>query len=424
MGAPVSAPPAQRGDSVRRLARSARTTPGRLGIVATALVLLSVLTGNVAALTMQAKLNTITGLVEHREPLSAAAQQIYRSLSDADATASSAFLSGGSEPIQLRERYEIDMAQAGAALAKAASDVGGIPAAEQQVDTLAQQVPAYTGLVETARANNRLGLPIGSAYLREASTLMRSKLLPAAQELYAIDTNRLTDEQDSATGVPWPAAILMLVLLAALIVTQVYLTRKTNRLLNAGLLTASIAIAIGLIWGAVSGLVSASAVSEAREQGTQQVDGLVKARIVALKMRADETLVLVARGDGASYEQEFQKLAPDLLAALGDRGPVNDDDARTWLDTHKKIRELDNGGQFDEAVKLAIGPDGKGAAAAFSRLDKQLSDAIQQGRDKFVESTTTAYNALEALFPGVAVLAMIAVLGSMMGIRQRLQEYR
>lgn len=392
--------------------------------MATALVLLSVLTGNVAALTMQGKLNTISGLVEHREPLSAAAQQIYRSLSDADATASSAFLSGGSEPIQLRDRYEIDMAQAGTALAKAASDVGDIPAAERQVDTLAQQIPVYTGLVETARANNRLGLPIGSAYLREASTLMRTKLLPAAQELYAIDTSRLTDEQDSATGVPWTAAILMLALLAALIVTQVYLTRKTNRLLNAGLLTASIAIAIGLIWGTVAGLVSASAVSEAREQGTHQVDGLVKARIVALKMRADETLVLVARGDGASYEQEFQKLSPDLLAALGDHGPVNDKDAKAWLETHKKIRELDNGGQFDEAVKLAIGPDEKGAAAAFNRLDKQLADAIQHGRDKFVESTTTAYNAIEALFPGVAVLALIAVLGSMMGIRQRQREYR
>jgi hypothetical protein len=253
---------------------------------------------------------------------------------------------------------------------------------------------------------------------------MRSKILPAAQELYAIDTARLTDEQNDATSVPWLAALLMLALLAALIVTQVYLTRKTNRLLNVGLLTASIAIAIGLLWGTVGGLVSASAVSDAREQGTQTVDGLVKARIVALKMRADETLVLVARGDGASYEQEFQKLAPDLLAVLGDRNPVNDTDAKTWLDAHKKIRELDNGGQFDEAVKLAIGPDEKGAAAAFNRLDKSLSDAIQSHRDTFVKSTTTAYNAIEALFPGVAVLAVIAVIGSMMGIRQRLQEYR
>jgi tetrahydromethanopterin S-methyltransferase subunit B len=404
--------------------------------VASALVVLSVLTGFVAALAMQMKLDTISGLAEHREPLSAAAQQIYRSLSDADATASSAFLSGGSEPAQLRERYEIDMAQAGAALAKAASDVGGIADAEQQVDTLGKQLPVYTGLVETARANNRLGLPIGSAYLREASTLMRSKILPAAQELYAIDTARLTDEQDDATGFPWLTVALTVALLGALVAAQVHLTRRTNRLLNVGLVAATAAIGLGLIWGVVAGWVSASAVADARDNGTRQVDALVQARIVALQGRADETLTLVARGDGASYEQEFLKLAPkqtDLLQKA--RGQSSDtavtrqvDDAignaRTWADAHKKIRDLDNSGQFDEAVKLATGADDNSAATAFNKLDENLSGAIQKAREKFVASTSTAENALFGLVPGVAVLALVAAAGSAVGIRQRLREYR
>jgi hypothetical protein len=405
--------------------------------VASALVVLSVLTGVVAALALQSKLDTISGLVDHREPLSAAAQQIYRSLSDADATAASAFLSGGSEPGELRDRYESDMAQAGAALAKAASDVGGITNAEQQVDILGQQLPTYAGLVETARANNRLGLPIGAAYLREASTLMRSKLLPAAQELYAIDTSRLTDEQDSATGFPWLTVILTLALLGALIVAQVYLTRRTNRLLNVGLLAASIAVGIGLIWGATAGLVSASAVGDARDNGTQQVDALVQARIVALQRRADETLTLVARGDGgAGYEAGFQNLGPKQDSLLQKaRGQSTDsavtkqiDDAlanaKTWSDIHKGIRDLDNGGQYDQAVKMAIGLDDKGAATAFNKLDENLDKAIQAGREKFVNATSTAQNVLLGIVPGVALLALVAAGGSMMGIRQRLREYR
>jgi hypothetical protein len=403
-------------------------------MVASALVVLSVLTGFVAALALQQKSDTITGLAEHREPLSAAAQQIYRSLSDADATASSAFLSGGSEPAQLRDRYEIDVAQAGAALAKAASDVGGITAAEQQVDTLGKQLPVYTGLVETARANNRLGLPIGAAYLREASTLMRSKILPAAQELYQIDIGRLTDEQDDATSFPWLTAALTLLLLGALIATQVYLTRKTNRLLNTGLLAATIAVSVGVLWGVAAAWVSASAVGDARDDGSQQVDVLVQARIVALKCRADETLTLVARGDGAVYEKEFQELAPTIDGLLRKASSEAADpqirakadaaagDAKAWLEAHGKIRVLDNGGQYDEAVKLAIGAEG--AAAAFNRLDENLSAAIQQGRVKFVEATSSAENALTGLVPGVAVLALVAAAGSMVGIRQRLREYR
>src|SRR6185436_4832887 len=98
---------------------------------------------------------TIENLIEHREPLAAAAQQVYRSLSDADATAASAFLAGGIEPDALRQRYQRDIAQAGAALAKASSDVGGVPEAQDQVQQLNQQLPVYAALVETARANNR-----------------------------------------------------------------------------------------------------------------------------------------------------------------------------------------------------------------------------------------------------------------------------
>ncbi|ONI73121.1 hypothetical protein ALI144C_45055 [Actinosynnema sp. ALI-1.44] len=443
MGAPVSAPPTQWSDSVRRVARSARTTPGRLGIIASALVALSVLTGLFAALALQSKQDTISGLTDHREPLSAAAQQIYRSLSDADATASSAFLSGGSEPAALRERYEIDMAQAGAALAKAASDVGGIAGAEKQVDTLGQQLPVYAGLIETARTNNRFGLPIGAAYLREASTLMRAKLLPAAQELYRIDIGRLTDEQDDAASLPWLTVALTLVLLGSLIATQVYLTRKTNRLINTGLLVSTVAVGIGLVWGVAAGWVSAAAVGSARDDGSQQVDVLVQARIVALKCRADETLTLVARGDGTAYEKEWQELAPtisgkgendkDLLAKA--RASASDpaisqqvrgaiDNAQAWQEAHRKLRELDDTGQYDQAVSMALGDDDKDAASAFNKLDENLSNAIQKGREKFVESTSSAQNALTGLVPGVAVLALIGAGGALVGIRQRLREYR
>ncbi|TCO65114.1 hypothetical protein [Actinocrispum wychmicini] len=424
MGAPVSAPPAPRGEVVRRLTRSARTAPGRLEIIASALVVLSVLTGIVASLAWQSKLDTISGLADHREPLSAAAQQIYRSLSDADATAASAFLSGGSEPAQLRDRYQVDVAQAGAALAKAASDVTDDSGAAQ-VAVLNKQLPVYTGLVETARSNNRLGLPIGAAYLREASTLMRGKLLKAAQELYAIDTDRLTAEQDSATNFPWLTVALTVVLLAALVATQMYLTRRTNRLLNVGLLVASIAVGLGLVWGVVAGWVSATAVDNARDDGTRQVDTLVQARIIALQARADETLTLVAHGDGAGYEPDFKALTPkltDLLRkAQSDQAVAN---TTAWLDIHKNIRVLDDSGQYDQAVKLAIGTDDKGAAAAFGKLDDTLSASIQRGREKFVESTSTARNALFGIVPGVALLALLTAGGILTGIRQRLREYR
>jgi hypothetical protein len=424
--------------AVRRARRSAASTPGRLFVVGVGLVVLALFTGVVGAIALQQKQDTIDNLIAHREPVAAASQQIYRSLSDADATAASAFLSGGNPPAALRDRYELDIAQAGANLAKASADVAGVAEAETQANELAQQLPVYTGLVETARAYNRQGFPAGAAYLREASGLMRAKLLPAAQALYSIDFDRLGEEQEQARSFPWTTVILVFVLLVALVAAQRYLTRRTNRLLNVGLLVATIAVVVGLVWGSVVLLLESSKVANGHDSGTRQVELAVQARITALKMRANETLTLVARGDGGEYEEEWKKLAQQIsgdgdtnllvraqgLAADGDvieaaRGDVSD-----WLDAHDKVRQLDEDGTYQEAVTLAIGDAKDGAAAAFNGLDENLSAAINDGRAVFVDETSAASQAMTALVPGVVVLALLAAAGVTMGIRERLQEYR
>lgn len=411
-------------------------------MIALGLVILTLLTGLVGALGLQQKQTTIDNLIDHREPLAAAAQQLYRSLSDADATAASAFLFGGAEQPALRQRYEIDIAQAGAALAKASSDVGGDPDAQAQVQQLNQQLPVYASLVETARANNRQGFPAGAAYLREASGLMRAKILPAAQELYNIDFRLLRAEQSEARAFPWVTAALALILLVALIATQMYLTRKTNRLINVGLFIATIAVVLGLAWGSVALLVGSSGVADGQRNGSDQVEALVNARIVTLKCRADETLTLVARGDGPEYEEEFEKLSQEIRGNtetnhlvraknLASSEPLSRevqaaiDNTNAWLAAHAKIRQLDSTGKYEDAVKLAIREDDpNSAAAAFAKLDGNLLKALNLGRTEFLNQTLGAQQALTGLVPGIAVLALLAAVGIAVGITQRLREYR
>ncbi|MFC4858724.1 hypothetical protein [Actinophytocola glycyrrhizae] len=428
--------------AVRSVRKSASRTPGRLFLIGVSLVLLSVLTGAFGAVAMQRKQNTIDNLISHREPVAAASQQIYRSLSDADATAASAFLAGGAMPAEMRDRYDLDIATAGANLAKASADVSGVPGAEEQVNVLSQQLPVYTGLVETARAYNRQGFPAGAAYLREASGLMRAELLPAAQRLYEIDFDRLSAEQEAASSVPWFSLALVVVLLGALIAAQRYVTRRTNRLLNVGLVVATGAVVVGLVWGTVALLIESSRVSAGHDHGSEQVEVIVQARIVALKMRANETLTLVARGDGGEYEEEFTKLAEEL-SGEGDgnllnraRGLAEDQETQNlvdaaqknaddWLAAHQRVRELDDGGSYQEAVSLAISTAAKTSAATmFNQLDDNLMKALRNGRQHFAEETSAASNVMTGLAPGIAVLGLVAAAGVTMGIRDRLQEYR
>ncbi|CRK60349.1 secreted protein [Alloactinosynnema sp. L-07] len=432
---------ATRVSPLRRVTRSAATTPGRLSVIAVGLVVLTLFTGLFGGLTLQTKQDTLDELVDHREPLTAAAQLIYRSLSDADATAASAFLSGGVEPAALRTRYEYDIAQAGAALGKASSDVGDDSLAAEQVNVLSQQLPVYTGLIETARTNNRQGFPAGAAYLREASGLMRAKILPAAEKLYEIDFDRLKAGQAEARSFPWFTLLLTAGLLGALIATQLYLTRKTNRLINVGLLVASVAVGVALVWGTVALLVSSAQVADGERNGSDQVDVLVQARINSLKCRADETLTLVARGDGPGYEKEWKELAVTfsgdgdgnllhqaqaLASSPALSGEVQQavENADAWVAAHRKIRELDDGGQYEGAVAMAIGGAPDSAATAFGKLDKNMITALNAGREEFFIQTKRGGQALTGLVPGVAILALLAAAGVALGIRERLREYR
>ncbi len=434
LASPVSA--------VRQVSRSATTTPGRLSVIAVGLVILTLLTGLIGALGLQQKQSTVDNLIDHREPLAAAAQQLYRSLSDADATAASEFLFGDSQQPTLRQRYEIDIAQAGAALARASSDVGGDTEAQAQVQQLNQQLPVYASLVETARTNNRQGFPAGAAYLREASGLMRAKILPAAQELYDIDFQRLGEEQREARAFPWITAALTLILLVALVATQMYLTRKTNRLINVGLFTATVAVVIGLVWGSVALLVASSGVADGERNGSAVVKELVSARIVTLKGRADEVLTLATRGDGPDYEADFQKLrseisgttdanhlikARDLASneALAGEVQAAIDNTNAWLAAHERIHKSYEDGRYQEAVDAAIKEDvPDSGAAAFAKLDANLLKALNLGRQEFLNETLGARQAMTALVPGIAVLALLAAAGIAVGIAQRLREYR
>src|SRR6266436_9763499 len=88
------------------------TTPGRLRLLLAGLVILSLAWGVLAALTANQHASAAADVVAVSEPLSLDAEEIYQSLSDADATAANAFLSGGLEPAAARQRYNADITQA------------------------------------------------------------------------------------------------------------------------------------------------------------------------------------------------------------------------------------------------------------------------------------------------------------------------
>jgi hypothetical protein len=423
-----------------RVRQRTATTPGKLTVVTVGLVVLGLVSGLVGLVAVQRRAALVRDVGQLSGPLSVHAQNLYRSLSDADATAASAFLTNGVEPPALRQRYLDDLAQASSALSIALRDADD--RAADKLAVLARQLPVYTGLVETARSYNRQGLPLGAAYLREASGLMRGTLLPTAQQLFDLGQQRLTAAQRDAAAFPWAVLLLGVVTLGGLIATQALLARRTNRVLNVGLVTASLATLIGLTWSTAALASAADSIDTGRRDGSAQVQVLANARVAALQARADEALTLIARGDGAAFEHDFTAVMERLIGKDGNGGllaqavaqaPTAADrataeeareQARKWQAAHKKVRELDDGGQYLDAVKLATDSGADSPSGLFGRLDAAVTRGITATNERFDERAAEAGDALGGADAAVVLLTVVLVVAVVAGMQRRIGEYR
>ncbi len=415
-------------------------SPRRLWLWLASLVLLAVVTGLVGGYQIDDRSTVVDDVALRSGALSTTELDLYQSLSDADATAASAFLAGGLEPPQQRKRYEAAIARASAALATAAD---GAPSDQNDtITTLSVNLPVYTGLVERARAYNRQDLPLGAAYLREASWLMRDTLLPAAQQLQEDEAKRLAAAQDDADTWLWFAVLLVLVLLGCVLVAQVRLARRTNRVFNNGLLAATAATLVAGIWLAVASAGAAAHVGASRADGSAQLAVLAEARIATLQARSDEAMTLIARGGGAEFEEHFTGQFKRLAGVVGSggllkkaRAQATEDDvrkaldaaiktARQWRGVHSEVRRLDNSGGYNAAVERAIGDAPNSAGSLAAKLDGQLTRAIRYVSDRFDSEAGAARSVLFGVGYALALLMAVTVVGVVIGLQQRIREYR
>src|SRR5260370_15219986 len=120
------------------------------------------------------------------------------------------------------------------------------------------QLSVYTGLVETARTNNRAGNPVGSSYLSEASSLMQTQILPDAQRLYEETSSRVDAETTASTRIPGPVILVMLATLLFGAFANRWLARRTRRRVNICFVAGGLAVLITMLWVGTHPLISAT----------------------------------------------------------------------------------------------------------------------------------------------------------------------
>jgi hypothetical protein len=436
MTAGVSAKPF----GVRRGPARLHRTPVRLRLAAAVLVIAAIALGLIAAAAATNRRDAARSVSTNSEPQLRVVEGLYASLSDADATAATTFLTGGIEPPARRSQYLRDLDAASARLATLARQAGQSPDTLTATATLARQLPVYTGLVEAARGNNRQGFPIGAAYLRRASKLMREELLPAAERLYVVDASRMnTDYRDGTRNLGLIATLAgTAVVLLLLVLAQIGLARFSNRILNVPLLIATALVAGLGLWIGFGLAGEQNALSAAQRKGSDSVQLLSASRVLALRAQGDDSLALIGRGSDTRSLPDFDRTmialrgertgrgllgeaqrAAERSGTPGSLGGVRASLAR-FERAHRRVAALENAGNYPPAVRAYIDNELPEAR----RLDADLENETRAAQQRFATNAEHANSSVGGLRVGIPLLALAVAALAVSGFSSRLKEYR
>ena len=349
-------------DSARRAMSG---TPGRLRVLALLTVAVSLIFA-VSAFSTFGSTDDALRRGEANTSQLVRIQAIHTNLVRADAHATNAFLVGGLEPAAQRADYISSLSQASRLIAEAARNQ---PADGPALGALNDSVLTYAGLIEQARATNRQAMPVGAQYLRVASSGLRSDALPILDALVKANEARVTAEFGNAAGAS-PAFIASGVLaLLVLLGGMGWLSLRTHRYVNLPLAAATAAVLVTLAIGSISLATIGSRVDDVRTGSYAATLATATARIAAFDAKSNESLTLIARGSGSAFQKAWESSSEVVTARSAVAGRLRPDAAKlgglwvNYAETHALIRKADDGGQWENAVKLATGSGATTAGA-------------------------------------------------------------
>lgn len=414
----------------------AQTTPGKIIVVMVLLTAMLLAAGLSMSQSMSSRNQALDTVREATEPMSAAAHLLSTSLLRADTIAAGGFVQPGPLSHEDVQAYS-------AALDTAVSSAGEIYKGAVEADTatsarieelvsdIQRDLPVYAGLNERARVNQRMGNPVGVAYMSEASSIMRTRMLVAASEINALTRDDVAKEMRRLSEPQWVPLSGLVAALGFLALTQWWLWRVFRRRLNKGFLAGTLAVVVALSWAAVSNYQSWRNGSVEYERAAQPWEELTGARFDALETRTDETFALLRRQSVVHSSRAFDGTYASVSAALataeeygGEQQLIDDarDALRTWAYEHNELVGALNSGSYEQAAALLASGGGAGEAP-FRELDAALSKLIASSREGTQAYIDASLDATRQVSAWVALLSVLAVVCTWLGIRRRLGEY-
>lgn len=342
-------------------------------------------------------------------------QEIKSSLLRADALATNAFLVGGLEDPDQRKEYDAALSSVLTEIANAAESQ---PADRAVLAALNVEVADYATAVAQARDNNRLGYPIGAEYLSGASVELRADAIPLIDNMVTANTERTEDAM--AGQHPFWLMILGLVALVVLVWLNRELAKHFHRRINKGIAFAAVIVLVVTVVTAFGALVRDNSNDSLLDGELATAVSESNARTAANDAKASESLRLIKRVPGESLSEAAWVASREIVDKSASRETVG-----AWNDyvaQHDEIVELDNAGQWDQAVKRATEAKG-GSTEPLDSFDAMAKSVVTETRDEVVDDLRSGRTLALVLSGLTVLLGVAAAVAVSRGIGERRREF-
>lgn len=400
-------------DAVERRAWGIRLPTRRLFVALAAATAGVVVVASLAAAWVAAE-NRSTIADARREGLQVAraASTFSASLVAADADASGALIAGGLDVPVPDKDYADYLRDASLALTDAAA--GATDDDVEDIDALAEGLVAYTGLVETARANSRQGFPVGATYLSQARRLAANDLVPRAERLRREGERRVAQAANHLVRPAASAAVLLLLAAVAMVVlASVTVAGRTRHVLHPGLVVATLVAIVSL---AIMTLGIARQTTTLSAAASDDVEGYVLANDTSSdlsRLRVTEIAAVAARGSGGPLYQSFD----EQVAELG-RDQVGFVDG--YVDSVAEVEATDLQGDNRGAAEITLtGTSFEQYQSAAAGIDDSVDREAATLADRIDEAGSAGISPFVPLGLGTLAAGLAAA-----GILDRGRRYR
>ncbi len=297
--------------------RGAATTPGWLVRAAVAVVVLAVLAGGVVLWAAQSIGDAARTVGRDAEPSVALALGMTATLSDMNAAAIGDSLTDTGGATGTSRQFRDGTVRLSGDLVEAARSITYGEAEAAPLRALQQALAMYGEAVVESRYIGAGDAWITSRRVQWASRVNREFAAPAAQALADANARVLEDRYASYQGRWLPGAaggfIALAALAAVLVLAQVWLARRTRRLVNPALAAATALCAMTALWFGSQALSAHGTIRTAKQDAYDSLHVLFEAKSAVSAMRADMSLWLLDPSVRAEAQQRIAAAEQSLI---------------------------------------------------------------------------------------------------------------